>query len=300
MNNTEDEEFEDFPMAYSIDNLILMHRDAHFSGNFALMVDYYQKEGKGISKEFDLPRIQELQALQVQTGKDPALLMLSGPEIEKVAQSKQAYKALRDLYAVKKPKNQHPQLIADLILSEEYEPDAEIKAIVAEKGAIVPALVDVLRNQDFYDPLFPGYGQAPALIAKCLGLIGDKRAIISLFEAIGEGDFFNDDIVLDALRAVGEPAKQFLLKVLHARPLNHDNEQAAVALVGFKKDPEVSTACLHMLKEIDLAKNETLATYLVLCCEGLAEQQRQELSDLARQPKTPKGLRQDILTIFNH
>ena len=74
----------------------------------------------------------------------------------------------------------------------------------------MPALIDLLRNEDFYDPLFPGYGEAPVLAAKCLGLIGDKRAIISLFEAIGEGDFFNEDIILDALHVIGNPARDFL------------------------------------------------------------------------------------------
>lgn len=154
-----DEEEDNYPIAYSIDNLILMHRDAHFSGSFALMIDYYRKEGKGVSKEFDIPRVEELQKLQVSTGKDPAALMLSGPEAEKVARAKEAYKTLRDIYSVKNAKNKHPRLIADLILTEEEEPKAEIAAIVEEKGAIVPALVEVLRNEDFYDPLFPAMGR---------------------------------------------------------------------------------------------------------------------------------------------
>lgn len=294
----EEEEFEDFPVAYAIDNLILMHRDVHFSGSFPLMLDYYRKEGKGVSQEFDIPRIEELQKLQDSTGKDPAVLMLSGAEAEKIAQAKQAYKTLRDIYHFKNAKNKHPQLIADLILSEEIEPDAEIAAIVTEKSAIVPALVELLRNEDFYDPLFPGYGQAPALAAKCLGLIGDRRAIISLFESLGESDFFNDDIVLEALHTIGEPAKAFLLKVLHGRPLNADNEQAAIALVNFKNDPEVSAACLKMLKEIDLHKNEALATYLVLACEGLQDPaMRQAFIALTHDAATPKILKQDIAAV---
>lgn len=295
MQNAEDEDFENFPIAYSVDNQILMHRDAHFGGSFDLMLDYYKKEGKGINPEFEISRIEELQKTQNQTGRDLATFMLSGAELEKISQSKNAYKTLRDLYTIKNQKNKFPLLIADLILTEDPEASAEIHAIVAEKGAIVPALVDLLRNEDLHDPLFPGYGQAPALAAKCLGLIGDKRSIISLFEAIGDSDFFNDDLILNALHAIGDPAKSFLLKVMHARPINHDNEQAAIALVNFKGDSEVSAACLAMLNEIDLNKYESLAAYLILACENLhSPAQQVQLLQLAKLPTTPKLLRQDI------
>lgn len=294
----ESDDFDNFPVTYSIDNQILMHRDAHFGGNFDLMLDYYKKNGKGVNNDFEISRIEDLQKTQMQSGRDLSTFMLSGPEIEKIAASKTAYKTLRDLYSLKKEKNKLPLLIADLILTEDPNASSEIQAVIAEKSAIVPALVDLLRNEDFHDPLFPGYGQAPTLAAKCLGLIGDKRSIISLFEAIGEGDFVNDDIVLDALHAVGDPAKAFLLKVLHAQPLNHDNEQAAIALVNFKDDPEVSATCLKMLQEIDLKKHESLATYLVLASEGLSNpSQQQQLLQLASLPTTPKSLRQDINAI---
>lgn len=299
MYDEEEDDLENFPLSYSIDNQIIMHRDIHFGGNFAIMLDYYQKEGKGVHNDFEITRIEELQRLQNQTGKDLATFMLSGAEAEKIAQAKNAYKNLRDLFSIRNPKNKHPQLIASLILSEDFEPTEEIQAIVSEKSAIVPALVELLRNEEFYDPLFPGYGEAPALAAQCLGMIGDKRAIISLYEALGEGDFFNDDILLDALYSVGQPAKEFLLHVLHARPINHDNEQAAVALIRFKNDPEVSAACLQMLKEIDLKKHEALATYLVLACEGLTSKADiQQLADIAHLASTPKTLKQDILAII--
>lgn len=294
----DDEEFADYPMTYSIDNAILMHRDAHFGGDFATMLDYYQKEGKGVCRDFDLSRIEELSRFEKQIGKDLAATMLSGAEAEKVASARNAYKTLRDVYKIKDPKNKHPLLIADLILTEDPEATKEIQAIVSEKGSIVPALIDLVRNEDFHDPLFPGYGLAPALAAKSLGLIGDKRAIIALFETIGEGDFFDENIILEALRAIGEPAKAFLLKVLHGHPINLDNEQAAIALVGFKSDPEVSTACLKILQEIDLAKNLALATYLVLTCEGLSSpKQRQEFLELGKKASTPKSLSQDIAAV---
>lgn len=295
-----DDFLEDFPIAYSIDNAILMHRDAHFGGDFDVMLDYYGKEGKGISKDFDIERIQELAHLQKSSGKDLAPLMLSGAEAEKVASARKAYQDLRELCENKNAKVSIPRLIAELILAESEETPQAVQAVVAEKTAIVPALIDLMRSEEFHDPLFPGYGEAPALAAKCLGMIGDKRAIISLFESIGEEDFFNEDIIFDALKAIGNPAKEFLLRVLHGRPITGDNDRAAVALLEFKDDSEVSSACLKMLQEIDLKKYTPLATYLVLACEGLSTaQERQTLLELAQKPSTPQSLRLDIDTL-NH
>jgi len=294
----QEDNYEDFPLTYAIDNDILMHRDAHFGGDFPLMIEYYRKEGRGISKEFDLERIEELAVIEKQGGKNLAATTLSGPEAEKIARTREVYKQLRALYELSSHKNKIPLLIADLILAEDEEIEAAVQAVVAEKSAIVPALIDLLRNEEFYDPLFPGYGLAPALAAECLGLIGDKRAIVSLFEAIGEADFFNEDVVLHALYAIGEPAKEFLLKVLHGHPINNDNERAAIALVRFKDDPEVSSLCLKMLKEIDLKKDPILASYLILACEGLKlPEQRQELLNLANLPTIPKTVQLDIKAI---
>lgn len=296
--NFEENELEDFPLTYTIDNAILMHRDVHFGGNFQTMLNYYQSEGKGISKEFEIKRIQELADMEQRTKKNLAAVMLSGPEAEKVAHAKQAYTALKELYEIKKPKSPLPILLADLILSEEKEEAKAIEAVVAQKSAIVPLLVDLLRNEEFYDPLFPGYGMAPALAAHCLGKIGDKRAIISLFESIGEEDFFNEDAILNALKEIGKPAKDFLLKVVHGRPLNTDNERAAIALVFFKDEPDVSEACLKMLQEINLNTHLPLATYLVLCCEGLKkEEDRTALIELGNRQDLPKTLNQDIKAV---
>lgn len=298
MEYDENNDVEEFPIAYSIDNLILMHRDAHFGGNFDIMLDYYKKDGRGTSTEFDVERIQEIADTQHAEGKDLSPLMLSGAEAERIAHSRQLYKNLRTICEADNKKNIVPKLIAELILAENEELEQAVNAVVAEKTAIVPALIDLLRSEDFHDQLAPGYGQAPTVAAECLGKIGDKRAIISLFESIGAEDFFNEDIVLSALKAIGEPAKNFLLKVLHARPITGDNDRAAVALIVFKDDPEVSSTCLKMLHEIDINKNNTLATYLILTCEGLSNiHEQKELLALADKPSTPKNIRLDILAI---
>jgi len=289
----------DMPLSDIIDVGILMHRDVHFGGQFDIMLDYYEKEGKGVVPDFDIERISELKDLERRSNQNIAPILLTGADADRVGAAKNAYKKLRSIYEKQaSAKTKIPQLIADLILSEEEEPEKEIRALAAEKGAAVPALIDLLRSEDFYDPLFPGYGMAPTLAVKCLGMIGDKRAIIGLFESIGESDFFNEDSALDALHAIGKPAKEFLLKVMHGRPLNFDNERAALALGRFRDDPEVADACFTMLKEIDLKQNPLLAEYLVLACEGLSDPgKKRDFLALANRPSTPKALAQDIKTI---
>lgn len=295
-------EEEQFSLADATENALLMHRDAHFGGSFDVMIDYYEKEGKGASPEFTINRLKELQQLEKRLNQNLAALLLSGSEAERIAKSKAIYKRLRALYTSKKKDltTKHARLIADLILSEEEDPEEEIASIVAEKGTIVPALLELIKEEDFYDPLFPGYGQAPALAIRCLGLIGDgdKRAITALFELIGEHDFLDEDFAITALKQMGEPAKSFLLKILKSKPITYDNERAAVALLQFKEDPEVVKSCFQLLQEIDLKKEMLLATHLILICEGLKDQnERQKLLKIGENPSTPSMLRQDIKTI---
>lgn len=288
-------EDDEFALTDSLDTQILMHRDAHFGGKFEFMLDYYDKGGKGINPEFDTDRIRALADTEKRMGTNLSAVMLTGADADKVGSARMAYKNLRDLYEAKKPKSVLPVLIADLILSEDEDPEKEIAAVVEQKSAIVPLLIDMLRSPDFSDPLFPGYGLAPALAVRCLGKIGDKRALISLFEAIGEGDFFNEDLVLDALKSIGEPAKEFLLKVLHGKPLNYDNERAAIALERFKEDETVSKTCLEMLQQPEVRKTIPLAAYLTIVCEGLTSAaDRQTLLALADDPVTPKLLQNEI------
>lgn len=302
MDQSGEENFDDFPVADALDTAILMHRDVHFGGQFGIMLDYYEHEGKGIVADFDIERIRALQELELQMKQNLAGLLLSGPEAERVAQAKDAYKRLRELYEKRRDlKNKHSILIADLILSEDEHPENEINAIIAEGAAIVPGLMELLKSEDFHDPLFPGYGLVPDLAVECLGAIGDKRAIIALFESIGESDVFSENLALEALRKIGEPAKAFLLKVLHGRPLNFDNERAADALILFQDDPEVVQACFKMLKELNLKKDTLLAAPLILTCEGLTDPtQRKEFIAMGENPQTPNMLRQDMMTIAEH
>ncbi len=292
--------FEQFPLIDAIDHEILMHRDAHFGGKFSIMLDYYRQEGRGVRPEFDISRIERLAAIEEQCKQNLAAILLEGSEAQKVADVREAYQKLRAIYEVKKPKTLYPRLIADLILTEDEEAESEIAAIVAEKDKIVPALIDLLRNEEFYDPLFPGYGQAPFLAVKCLGKIGDKRAIISLFEAIGQGDFFADDQIVKALKAIGTPACEFLLHVIAGRPLNEDNEKAAIALIAFKDEDEVANRCFELLQYPDIQKDPCLPTYLALVCAGLKDpDKRSAFREMAKSSDLPLILREDMKGIMH-
>lgn len=288
-------DFEQFPIVDAIDHEILMHRDAHFGGQFSIMLEYYQQEGKGVQPELTITRIERLAALEKELKENFAALFLAGSEAQKVADARDAYQTLRAIYQVKNPKTPFPQLIADLILTEDEEAEAEIAAIVAEKGKIVPALIDLLRNENFYDPLFPGYGLAPFLAVKALERIGDKRAIISLFEALGQGDFFADEQIVKALQAIGQPACEFLLHVVKGRPLNEDNEKAAIALIAFKDQEEVPEQCFDLLQRLDVLQDPCLPTYLVLACAGLKDPKKREaFQEMAQNTQLPSLLREDI------
>jgi hypothetical protein len=291
-------------LANAEDRMILMHRDAHFAGNFDAMIEYYENEGKGVVQELDLERIRELADYETMTGKNLAVELLTGADAEKVGAARTAYKSLRELYSSKNEQTRGPRLIADLILSEDEVPEEEIATIAAEKGSIVPLLIGLLRSEDFYDSLFPGYGLAPTLAAQCLGKIGDKRALISLFEAIGEANFFSEDYLLDALENIGDPAKEFLLKIMQSEPINFDNERAAIALVRFKDDPDVARKCFQMLQKPVVWKDPALALHLVLACEGLKDSADQELfRALPKNPAFPKILEQDVKVVaksFDH
>ncbi len=284
------------PIIEAVDSQIVMHREAHFAGQFSDMLEYYMQGGKGVCADFELKRIQELADIEVRLKENLAGVLLSAADADKIAAARQMYQDLREICEVKNPRNKYPRFIAELILAEEEFPEKEIQAIMAEKSAIVPDLIALLRSEEMYDPLFPGYGLAPQLVAQCLGLIGDKRAVIALFEILGDDDFFFEEGTLRALKAVGEPAKNFLLMVVKGRPYNQDNVTAALALLQFKELPEVALACFALLQLPEVQANLPLATYLVLACEGLlSAAERQAFLSLSA---TMKGmLRRDMEAI---
>ncbi|MCH9608567.1 MAG: hypothetical protein S4CHLAM45_11450 [Chlamydiales bacterium] len=265
-----EEEGETFGLTDEMDHAILMQRDAHFGGDFALMLDYYQDENHiGIDPSFDLERIQYLYEVERETGNNLAAMLLTASEMEQIARCRTAYAKLKEVYELEdSPQMKIPRLIADLILTEEDEPLHEIEEVVLLKENIVPDLIQIITSDDAYDPLFPGYGYAPYLAAICLGKIGDSTALIPLFEMFGREMLFEEDILLDVFAEMGEKAKHFLLNRLKGRPLTNDNENAAFALSTFIPDPEVKSAALAELENDDVQKAPMLINYLQCLCEA--------------------------------
>ena len=280
-----------FPLIDEHDHDILMHRDAHFGGNFSLMLEYYAKEGKGVQPEFEVSRIRQLQQIQLQTEGNLSDLLLSEEEKNRVEQAKSQYFTLREIYS-------HPfsivHLIADLILTEDVEATKEMDLLIKEKDKALAPLIELLENDSFYDPLFPGYGYTPAYAACCLGKMKAEKAIAPLFHALDKADFFHEETILEALIHMGEPAKYYLVKALSTEPLSNDNENAAIALLSFSKDPEIAKAYLQMLLKPLCRKKILLSTYLILGCEHLLEKDRAPFFTLAEQKDLPSELTQEM------
>lgn len=253
-----------------IDHQILMHRDAHFGGDFGVMLAYYQDENHiGIHPDFELERIHYLAQVEEQLGQDLAPFILTGPEAEQVGRARLAYEQLKNLYQSEETANSTLKLIADLILTEEEEPDEEIEAVVSQGTGIVPELLAILNADEAYNPLFPGYGFSPYLAILCLGKIGDPQAIIPIFETLSKQTLFDDLVVLEALAAIGVPARDFLLKVIKSRPITQDTLNAAFALTTFVNHPVVARACFQELQDAKIRENSLLRTYLLCNCETI-------------------------------
>lgn len=199
--------------------LILMHRDAHFSGSFSAMLEYYQQEGVGAIDEIDIEDILHLKTLEEQN----VPLILGAEEKRRVLESRDAYKKVQALYD-----NEVTALLADLILEE----DEKLEGFTE---AHMPGLIDLLHDRAFSDPLFPGYGLAPVRAAKVLGKLQKDEGTYALFERllhIGDEEVYLQEEILAALRY----AKEFLITQLRARPLNHETLCAAMALGSVEVD----------------------------------------------------------------
>lgn len=290
------EEESPFSLTDEIDHLILMHRDAHFGGDFTIMLDYYQNEDNiGIQPDFDYDRISFLAEIEHSIGHDLAPLILTGAEAEQVGKAKKMYSSLKEFYSYDEKKVLIPQLIADLILSEKEEPEEEIAAIVSQGERVVPDLLRILAADESYDPLFPGYGYAPYLAIICLGEIKDPRAVVPLFEVLGKETVFNEEVILEALGSIGDPAKAFLLKILKSRPLTQDNANAAFANLIFSDDSDVALACFEQLQDPEVRDKPLLRSYLLVNCEQLQETPYwADLVALSSDPTTPKEFRTEI------
>ncbi len=283
----------DLPMVDEIDHKILMHRDAHFSGSFPLMIEYYKKKGKGVDRDLTIKRILELAELEEKLKENLSRLYLSHMEKKEVERARKKYLELRDVY---ESGSKSAQIISDLILTEKEDPFDEIEAAVSMSQETLPALLELVSSNDFYSPLFPGYGTAPYAAATALGQIQAPLALNPLFEALGRDDFFLEEIVLAALKEI-PGAKEFLLKKLSHLPISKDNEKAVIALLQFTEESSIATECLNLLKNQEVWKLPLFASYLILGCSALDLSERKVFLTLLSQDNLPEELKKEMVLI---
>lgn len=227
-----------------LDHLILMHRDVHFGGSFAIMRDFYKEEHRGCLQDIDLDRIEYLMQMEHDANFNLSEEFLTESEKAEVKKCHDAYIHLR----------QHPSAFTNLILSDEDDPKEEIAAIVKKGDDAVPTLLTLLQQPELFNPLYPGYGQTPHYIVRCLEEIGDTSAIKPLFEAMNHGDFEFESAVVSALAKLD--ARKFLLERLKLTPFGRENINAAIALAAYENDPQIKATAKALLdhapKELSL------------------------------------------------
>ena len=244
---------EGFPLFDADDIEVLMHRHAHFGGSFSIMLDYYEKGGKGAVLETE--RVRRIAAL-------PETYPLSEADQARVDESLAMYHNLRAIYEVEDEKNPIPRLISDLILSENEEEDAAVEALIKAGEKATPALINLLNTPNLADPLFPGYGFATGLACRCLN---SPEAIPALFQTVGHEDTFTDDEATAALLRIGAPARDFCLRILLHNDMSPDTDRAAYILSQFPHDKEIAAVATSLLKQ---NPPDPLHTYLTLCTES--------------------------------
>lgn len=296
---TEDNALRELSKLSDTDIDILMHREAHFSGSFSLMIEYYASEGRGRDPDFTISRLHELKILEEKSGQNLAALLLADEQKEEIAQSRALYQKLKDIYSKGKKSRPEEMLIADLILSDEEYPQKEIEQICLLGKKAIPFLIALMRNEELRNPLFPGFGKAPSLAVDCLREIKDESAIISLFEEIGHEEVVDEEGALLALKEIGRPAEQFLLKALISRPITSDNERAAIALIHFKDHTEVSKTAIDLIENQDFRNTTPLSCYLALIAEGTHDESLRERFRKASSEKgIPKILQEDMKMVI--
>lgn len=285
---------QEFGFINRVDAEIVMHRDVHFGGKFEEMLAYYHTDGKGCHPDFSLDRIDYLAQCERELQGNLASTLLTGTDAERVHRAKEIYIQLKELYEKEDESARLPLLIADLILSEEEEPQQEKEALIQEGEEAVELLVQLMQSDLFLDPLYPGYGQAPLFAAQCLGQIGSKRAVMALFEMMGKVDFEMDGACAAALYEIGAPARDFLLQILQNTPMTYDTERAAQALSHFAADSHTAHSCLQLLTEELCTQNPRLAMQVALNCEGLQDPAHQKtFESWTHSPHFPQEIHED-------
>jgi hypothetical protein len=258
------DELANLPLFDEEDILLLMHRDAHFSGSFSAMKEYYANpEAKGVLEEIDPERIEFLESVQTRIKHDLAPLLITGPNAEKVALAKKMY---RELQEVADSTASSPEgVLAQAVLSED-EIDEILARSSRELQARPESLLLLATSELLSDPLFPGYGRAPIMAIRLLGQMKYEPATRGLFSLINRTDFDTESAALAALKRIGAPARQFALMRLASYPFTVDHERAALVLIEFLPDPEIEALFTSLVHDPRLT-NSRLKEYLSIGLE---------------------------------
>lgn len=280
------------PLTEELDHEILMHRDVHFSGSFPDMLEYYENEGKGVQDDFEPIRIYQLAQIEQELGHSLSEELLQDRELNLIEKAKEKYLLLRDLYECETA-SPLSIAIADLILSEEESPDKEIDTLVAFGSEAIDQLLELIRSEEFANPLFPGYGMAPLYAAEILAKIGDEKAIVPLFEGAKGYGFEREGMFFSALSRL--PSTEFLLRKLTSLPITNDHQIAADALAHFPPTEEIAKAALDLLFQEETQKEPALTFALILLCEGLSnDADRERFASLKQSESIPSSLKEEI------
>lgn len=283
------------------DRAILLHRDCHFAGLFSSMITYYRAEKRGVQSEFSLERLGKLASIETKLRVNLSDLLFADRHREKVRHMRREYAQLRAQANALDNLENPERALARLILADSEEPIEQLTAVERLGARAVPHLIELFSNATFYDPLSPGFGLAPELAAKCLGSIADTRAINVLFAKLGDVGFFTQDVVLEALRKIGDPSRDFLLHKLQARPFTEDNQKAAFALVHFREDFVVAATGYRLLTDEQFEERSCFLNSLVMICEGLAGTSLAPLFQrLQDDDRLPQLIRQDVREVIEN
>lgn len=265
------------------------------------MITYYRGEKKGVQTEFTPERLEKLASIETRLRVNLSDLLFADRHREKVRHMRREYAKLRDLASAQSISADPKRALARLILADSEEPIEQLRAVEKLGVGAVPHLIELFSDATFYDPLSPGFGLAPELAAKCLGSIADTRAIKVLFAKLGDVGFFTQDVVLEALRKIGDPSRDFLLQKLQARPFTEDNQKAAFALVHFREDFLVAATGYRLLTDEQLEHRSCFLNSLVMICEGLAGTSlAPHFQQLQDDDRLPQLIRQDVREVVEN
>lgn len=253
------EEDNSFGVVDEEDRRILLHRDAHFSGSFPAMLEYYERpDARGVHDEISYNRIAFLADVEKRLGRDIAPLILAGADAEKIAWARKMYadiqKASHD--------NPNAALFSTILLHEENE--LEFSEEDLQKLSQHPSLLLMLASsEEFRDELAPGYGKAPLDAIRLIGKLKIREGMEPLLRLLATAEGEEEEELLFALYSLGDEVLEKACSFLASKPLTPFHERMALLLLQFLPDPRAVLCANTLLKDKEIERSP-LAKWLML------------------------------------